>query len=842
MKFESRRYRRDFFVPFAIFRIVSQDELFEIAENWFESKGWDSFEFQRNTWKAYLDGKSGLLNAPTGSGKTYALWVPCVLEFLKNDEPHDVRPEVQILWITPLRALAKDIQSAMQAFCDDLDVRWKIGLRTGDTTTSERQKQKKTAPQALVITPESLHVLLSQSDYPNYLKNVKSIIVDEWHELIGTKRGVATELAISRLKKLSSGKLKIWGISATIGNLPQAKRVLLGEDQYKDATSIRSDIEKKIVVESVMPDEVEKFPWSGYLGVKLIDKVLPIIHKSNTTLLFTNTRSQTELWYQAILKEASELAGVMAMHHGSMDQHIRNWVEDALHEGKLKLVVCTSSLDLGVDFRPVDTVIQIGGPKGVSRFQQRAGRSGHGPGEVSRIYFVPTHSLELIEGAALRSAIKEGKFEQRKPLERCLDVLIQYLVTLSVSGGFRPLEILEEIKQTYCFRLINAEEWNWVLEFITTGGNTLGEYDEFARVYNDQGVYKIINNRAAHRHKLSIGTIVGDPALSVKFITGGHLGTVEETFVAKLNPGDTFWFAGQNLEFMMIKDLTVLVKKSKRKSGLTPAWGGGRLPLSSLLSDQIRGKLQRAIDGDFSDIELEKIRPILDLQNRMSMIPDKKSLLIEKVETEHGYHLFFFTFEGMFVHEVLAGLIAYRLSKLQRITFSISMNDYGFELLSDQEIAIEEALELDLFNEENIYQDINESINMTEMAQRKFRDVATIAGLIFQGYPGKSQKAKHLQASSGIIFKAFQEYDESNLLLKQSMDEVMTLQLDQSRFMEAIRRINKQKIILKETEKPTPFAFPILVDMIRREKLSSEDVTDRILKMQIQLERSVSSN
>lgn len=821
---------------------MTNQKLFQIAEGWFHSKGWTSFEFQQKTWEAYLNGKSGLLNAPTGSGKTYALWIPCVLEFLKTHEPHDIKPEVQVLWITPLKALAKDIQNAMQNFCDDMDVRWHIGLRTGDTPTTERQKQKKTAPQALVITPESLHVLLSQSDYPNYLKNIKSIIVDEWHELIGTKRGVATELAISRLKKLTGDNLKIWGISATIGNLPQAKRVLLGEDLKKEAVTIKAEIDKKIEVESIMPDEVEKFPWSGYLGVKLIDKVLPVIKKSNTTLLFTNTRSQTELWYQAILKAAPDLAGVMAMHHGSMDQHIRNWVEDALHDGKLKLVVCTSSLDLGVDFRPVDTVIQIGGPKGVSRFQQRAGRSGHGPGEVSRIYFVPTHSLELIEGAALRTAIQNGKFEQRKPLEKCLDVLIQYLVTLSVSGGFRPLEILQEVKQTFCFRLLTGKEWNWVLEFITTGGSTLGEYDEFSRVYNDDGIYKIINKRAAQRHKLSIGTIVGDPAMSVKFITGGHLGTVEESFVSKLNPGDTFWFAGQNLVFIRIKDLTVLVKKSKRKSGLTPSWGGGRLPLSSLLSDQIREKLQQTIEGDFIDLELQKIKPILDLQSKMSIIPEKDSLLIEKVETEHGHHLFFFTFEGMFVHEVLAGLIAYRISKLQKITFSISMNDYGFELLSDQEIAIEEALELDLFSEENLFRDINESINMTEMAQRKFRDVATIAGLIFQGYPGKNIRAKHLQASSGIIYKAFKEYDETNLLLKQSMEEVMTLQLDQSRFMEAIRRINNQKIVLKETTKPTPFAFPILVDMIKRERLSSEDVTDRILKMQIQLERSVSES
>ena len=816
----------------------SNKEIIAIGEDWIKSKNWEIFDFQRRTWNAFLDGKSGLLNAPTGSGKTYALWIPAALEYLKENELYEIRPELQVLWVTPLRALAKDIQNAMQSFCDEVDLRWKVGLRTGDSTTSERKNQKKNAPQALVITPESIHILLSQSDYPNYFKNIRAIIVDEWHELIGTKRGVATELAISRLRKISNHKLKIWGISATIGNLPQAKRVLLGEELNKDAITIKADIEKKIVVESILPDEVERFPWSGYLGTRLIDKVLPIIHESHTTLLFTNTRSQTELWYQAILKESPKLAGIMAMHHGSMDQNIRLWVEDALHEGKLKLVVCTSSLDLGVDFRPVDTVIQIGGPKGVSRFQQRAGRSGHGPGEISRIYFVPTHSLELIEGAALRDSIKEGKFEQRKPLERCMDVLVQYLVTLSVSGGFRPMEILQEIKETFCFRLITASEWNWALEFITTGGSTLGEYDEYARVYNDDGIYKIINKKAALRHKLSIGTIVGDPAMSVRFISGGHLGTVEESFVSKLNPGDNFWFAGQNLEFVMIKDMSVLVKKSKNKSGKTPAWGGGRLPLSSLLSDQIRVKLQAAVDGNFESAELRKIKPILDLQSKMSIVPGLDTLLIEKVETDYGHHLFFFTFEGMFVHEVLGGLIAYRLSKNQKITFSISMNDYGFELLSDQEIAIEEALELDLFSEENLFEDLNESINMTEMAQRTFRDVATIAGLIFQGYPGKTVRAKHLQASSGILYKVFDTYDSENLLIKQSIDEVMNLQLDQSRFMDAIRRINKQQIVLKEVQKPTPFAFPILVSLIRRQRLSTEEVTDRILKMQMELERA----
>ena len=812
------------------------DKITTIGLDWMESKGWEPFQFQLDTWQAYLEGKSGLLNAPTGSGKTYALWIPCLLEYLQEEKLE--RSSLRVLWVTPLRALAKDIQRAMQEAAFELKVNWEVGMRTGDTTVTERQNQKKHAPEALVITPESLHILLSQSDYPHYFRNLQSIIVDEWHEILGTKRGVATELAISRLKSITRKPLKVWGISATIGNLKQAKRVLLGEDLYKGAVEIRSDVEKKVEVESILPDEVDSLPWSGHLGTHLLHKIIPIIQQSKTTLLFTNTRSQTELWYQAIVNNYPEMAGVIAMHHGSINQDIRIWVEEALHAQKLKCVVCTSSLDLGVDFRPVDTVIQIGGPKGVSRFFQRAGRSGHRPGEVSKIYFVPTHSLELIEASALRQAIEDKKFEIRKPLEKSMDVLVQYLVTLAVSGGFRPLDILEEVRNTFSFRLMSSEEWLWALDFITTGGNTLTAYDEFSKVYNDNGVYKIINKRAATRHKLSIGTIVGDPSLEVRFTSGGYLGTVEEYFVAKLNPGDTFWFAGRNLEFVNIRDLTVMVKKSNKKSGITPAWGGGRLPLSSLLAEGIREKIQLAGEGIYNDVELKTIRPIIELQKKWSNLPGKNILLIERTETHHGFHIFFYPFEGMFVHEVLAGVIAHRIGKLARISFSISMNDYGFELLSENEAPLEEALELDLFSEENLMEDIAHAINKTELASRKFRDVATIAGLIFQGYPGKNVRAKHLQASSSILYKVFEEYDQSNLLIRQAMDEVMTLQIEKSRLLEAIRRINEQEIVLKNTERPTPFAFPILVDSIRRHSISNEKLGDQIAKFQLHFDKS----
>ena len=381
--------------------------LFSPAEDWFAQQGWQPFPFQRETWEAYLAGESGLLNAPTGSGKTYALWVPCLLSFIQQ-HPDDYRTThnngLRVLWITPLRALAKDLRVAMERASEAMEVPWQVAVRSGDTSTSDRQKQLRRLPECLITTPESLHLLLSQKDHRRVFRRLECVVADEWHELLGTKRGVQLELALSHLKHLRP-ELRVWGVSATIGNLEQAKDILLGPDRA--GKIVRSKVEKNIEVQSVIPERVDKFPWAGHLGIRMLPQVVPIIEQSGATLLFTNTRSQTEIWYQRLLEAVPDLAGQIAMHHGSLDNEVRTWVEEALHAGILKLVVCTSSLDLGVDFRPVETVIQVGSPKGISRFLQRAGRSGHQPGATSKIYFLPTHSLELLEAAAIQEAIRQ---------------------------------------------------------------------------------------------------------------------------------------------------------------------------------------------------------------------------------------------------------------------------------------------------------------------------------------------------------------------------------------------------------------------------------------------------
>ncbi len=804
--------------------------MLEAGVAWFESKGWTPFPFQLETWLAYARGESGMVNAPTGSGKTYSLIIPIVLESKKDANPRSKGPRA--IWITPIRALGKEIEYAAQDALEGMKIPWRVGVRSGDTTTRERAKQQESPPEILITTPESLHLFLSRKDYKNYFKNLKCIVVDEWHELIGSKRGVLMELALSRLKTISP-ELKIWGISATIGNMEQSLDVLMGDRANRTITVVKAAIEKKIEIISVFPDTLERMPWAGHLGIHLLEKTIPIIEQSNSTLIFTNTRSFAEIWYQKLLDVAPQLSGVLAMHHGSISAKIRAWVEDQLHEGKLKAVVCTSSLDLGVDFRPVETIIQIGSPKGVARFLQRAGRSGHQPGAVSRIYFLPTNSLELAEASALREAMNRKIVEDRIPYIRSFDVLIQYLITLAVSDGFRSEEIFEEVKGTFCFSSITDDEWRWCLNFIATGGSALTAYDEYRKVMNDGGLYRVENKQIAYKHRLSIGTIVGDTLMHIKYTSGKYLGTIEEYFISRLHVGDVFWFAGKSLELVRIKEMEAHVRPSKRKSGKVPSWQGGRMPLSSQLSEMIRIKMDEAANHAETDEEMKFLRPLMDLQKQRSHLPSRNELLIEYFHSSEGYHVVIYPFEGRNVHEGLGALVAYRIAKIKPITFSIAMNDYGFELLSDQPIPIEEAVETNVLGSENLSTDILASINSTEMARRKFRDIAAIAGLVFKGLPGRKIKEKHLQSSSQLFFNVFNEYESDNLLLLQAYEEVMDFQLEEARMRMALERIEHQKIIITQPEKPTPFSFPIIVDRTR-EKLTSEKLEDRIKKMMVE--------
>ncbi len=839
--------------------MLHQTQGYKIIEQWLHSKGYRPFEFQEQTWQHIANRTSGLVNAPTGCGKTFSVFLGSIIQFI-NQHPNTYQQQknsgLQLLWITPLRALAKDIGRAMEEVISDLNLQWKVAIRNGDTSTADRQKQKRNTPEILIITPESLQLILAQKNNAVIFKNLQTIAVDEWHELLGSKRGVQVELALSRIIainqqfKTTSSQLSVWGISATIGNLEEAKEVLLAPlkqiTNHKKEVIVKANLAKEIKVISIIPDEIETYPWAGHLGIKLVEKIIPIIEKSTTTLIFINTRGMSETWYQVILNVAPHLAGAIALHHGSIEQELRLWVEDALHTKKLKAVVCTASLDLGVDFRPVDTVIQVGSPKGVARFLQRAGRSGHGPGEVSTIYFLPTHALELVEAAALSKAIDLKEIESKSPLALCFDVLIQYLCTLAVGDGFNANETFEQVKSTFCFNEITKDDWLEILQNITIGGKALQQYDDYKKVEIDNGLYTITNKRIAMRHRMHIGTIVSDAMMKVKFLSGGYIGVIEEYFISKLEVGDVFTLAGRNVELVMIKDMDVLVKKSTSKKSLVPSWMGGRMSLTANLGKVLRNTFNEVADSievkselitTRYSLEIEALLPLFKIQAEISHIPRADEILIEYINSKEGYHLLIYPFEGRQIHEAMSAIIAYRISQITPITFSIAMNDYGFELLSDQPIPIDQLTIKDLFTTKNLLADIQKSVNSTEMAKRKFRDIAVIGGLIFQGMPGEHKKSKHLQSSASLLFKVFEEYDKNNILLKQAFNEVLEQQMDEARLRTTFNRIYSSHIVIKFLTQLSPLSFPIIVDGLNRNNLSSEKLEDRIHKMQRMLKK-----
>lgn len=815
----------------------------EPALRLFRERNLEPFAFQRETWEAYLRGESGLLHAPTGTGKTLAVWLGPLAEWIAEGRPVGPRvarkrpegPPLRVLWITPLRALAADTTAALADAAAALGAPWTIELRTGDTSASARRRQRERLPTALVTTPESLSLLLTYPDAHDRFASLRCVVVDEWHELLGTKRGVQTELGLARLRRLAPG-VRTWGLSATLGNLDEAIETLLGQGRAGEPARriIRGDVDKRCEVVTLLPPDMNRFPWSGHLGSAQAPGVVEALERAGTTLLFTNTRSQTELWFQAILRARPDWHGSIALHHGSLDRAVRERVEAMLARGELRCVVCTSSLDLGVDFRPVDQVIQVGSPKGVARLVQRAGRSGHRPGAVSRALGVPTHALELVEFAAARAALGAGQLESRKPLSRPLDVLVQHLVTLALGGGFRPDEALAEVRTTHAYATLTDREWSWAMDFVARGGPALKAYPQYARVVERDGLRVVASPQIARLHRMCVGTITSDGAVSVRFRSGASLGSVEEGFVSRLVPGDRFVFAGRTLELLELRDMTAWVRPA-RSRGSVPRWGGAKMPLSTQLSAFIRLQLERARRGDFDGPEMGAARRVLDLQRRWSRIPAPDELLIERTRTRDGFHAFIYPFEGRLAHEGLAALAAHRLAAHAPMTLTYSMNDYGFSLVAPTPFALDERGWRRLFSPDRLIEDLLECINTVALARRAFRGVARVAGLIFPGFPGAPKTARQLQASSELFFDVFSEFDPGNMLLDQARREVLERELEVERIRAALDRMAAARLVIADTRALTPMAFPLWAEFLQSQ-VSSEAWPDRVRKMAVQLE------
>jgi len=832
------------------------------VDAWIDAQGWRPFPFQRQVWAEIAAGRSGLLHSSTGSGKTLAVWLGALAalrgeigaearQTSKEDKEgregkagaKTIAPPFSVLWITPMRALAADTLRALQAPMAALCPGWTAGLRSGDTSSSERAAQDRRLPTVLVTTPESLSLLLSRADAREQLGRVRLAVVDEWHELMGNKRGVQTQLALARLRRFRrerGGALMTWGLSATLGNLDEALRTLLGVADDAPGRLVQGETDKTLVIDTLLPVSVERFAWAGHMGLSMLPQVVEAIEGSASCLVFTNMRSQAERWYQALLEARPDWAGVLALHHGSLDREVREWVELGLKEGRIKAAVCTSSLDLGVDFLPVDRVLQVGSAKGVARLVQRAGRSGHAPGRPSRITLVPTNSLELVEAAAARAAVRAGQIEARHSPREPLDVLVQHLVTVALGGGFRPDELLDEVRGTVAYETLGDEAWQWCLDFVHRGGPSLTAYPDYQRVVPDEeGVWRVPDARLARRHRVNIGTIVSDAAIQVQYMGGGRLGTVEESFIARLRPGDVFMFSGRLLELVRVEQMTALVRRAAAGRAAVPRWNGSRMPLSSTLADAVLRELAAADAGRFDSPEMRCVKPLIDVQRRWSGVPAPDVLIAETMKSREGWHLFLHAFAGRQVHLGLAGLIAWRAAQPETGTFSIALNDYGIELLSAKPIDWAARLPelLALRPLETLLREVLASLNATELARRRFREIARIAGLIFQSHPGERRSNRQLQASATLFFEVFQQHDPRNRLLAQAEQELLTQELDVRHLAAALERMSRQTLQIHALKRPTPLAFPLMVERFR-EKLSNESFADRIARMVAQLEKS----
>ncbi len=811
---------------------------------WFAARGWQPFDFQREVWSAMAAGRSGLLHATTGSGKTLAVWMGAL-------QRARVGAGLQVLWLTPMRALAADTVRALQAPLADLAPAWQVAGRTGDTPSGERARQERRWPQALVTTPETLSLLLTREDAADLLGGVHTVIVDEWHELLGSKRGVQVQLALARLRRWCPAGI-VWGLSATLGNLQEAMRVLVAHDE---GLLVRGRIDKTLRIDTLCPTEPGRFSWAGHLGAQMLQAVVREIDAASTTLVFTNVRSQAEIWYQWLLQERPDWAGLVALHHGSLDAEVRAWVEAGLKAGTLKAVVATSSLDLGVDFLPVERVLQIGSAKGVARLLQRAGRSGHAPGRESRITLVPTNTLELVEAVAARRAARAGRVEPRHSPDQPLDVLVQHLVTVALGGGFEAdagcgsgpgdlpgaSALFEEVRSAPAYAHLTPQGFDWALRFCERGGDSLGAYPDYHRIAVVDGRWRVPDRGIARRHRLQVGTIVSDASMPVKWLSGGTLGHVEESFIARLNPGDTFIFAGRVLEFVRARDLVAYVRASSRARGAIPYWGGGRMPLSTELADAVRevldetkSVLERGGDGEgveaFDDPELRAAGAMLRAQARLSRLPGRRELLIERLRSREGHHVFVYPFAGRNVHIGLAQLLAWRLARGVPNTWSISANDHGFELLATVEPDLRPLEAGGLFGTDDLLDDVLASLNSGELAQRRFREIARVAGLVFSGYPGAPKSMKQLQASSSLFYEVFRKYDPANRLLVQAEQEVLAQELELQRLSAVLVQMAGQDRVTVELKAPSPFALPLMVERLR-ERLSTEQLKDRLERL-----------
>jgi ATP-dependent Lhr-like helicase len=779
---------------------------------WFAARGWRPRPHQLAMLDAARAGESALLIAPTGGGKTLAGFLPSLVELAGAP-----RAGLHTLYVSPLKALAADIARNLTVPVREMELGLSIETRTGDTTAAERRRQREAPPQILLTTPESLALLLSFPEAEAMFAGLRAVVIDEVHALAGTKRGDQLALCLARLATLAPESRRA-GLSATVAH-PEALRAWLSPSaQPGDVRLIAAPGGAAPELGLMLP--AGRLSWSGHMGLAAAPQILERIRAAGMTIVFVNTRAQAELMFQALWKLNAETLPI-ALHHGSLEPEQRRRVEAAMAEGRLRAVVATSSLDLGIDWGGVDQVIQVGAPKGTSRLLQRVGRANHRMDEPSRAILVPANRFEVLECEAAMAGVAEGELDGDPPRPGGLDVLAQHLLGTACAGPFRPDALFAEVRRAAPYADLPRRNFDDVLRFVEDGGYALSAYERYRRLFRDsEGTVHVRSERVARQFRMNIGTIVEAPMTKVRLKRGAVLGEVEEAFASQLAPGDTFMFAGRLLRFERLRETTLEASEGGTGDPAVPVYAGTRMPLTTNLAARVRAMLNAPAGwADFP----EPVREWLDLQRRRSRMPGRQGLLVETFPRGGRWYLVAYCFEGRNAHQTLGMLLTRRMQRAGFAPLGFVATDYVLAAWS----AHEPHDVARLFEEDMLGDDLEAWMAESSMLRRTFRHVAVIAGLIERSHPGAEKSRRQVTVNSDLIYDVLRRHQPDHVLLRATRADAAGGMTDLARIAAMLARI-RGRIVHMPLSRVSPLAVPVLLE-IGRESVRDTASEDELL-------------
>ena len=797
--------------------VPAAPDLPNVLTDWFDSRSWRPRAHQLELLQCAQQGESALLIAPTGGGKTLAGFLPSLVDLVeRGPRPPGAPGGLHTLYISPLKALTVDIARNVETPVREMGLDIRLETRTGDTPSSKRARQRSRPPDILLTTPEQLALLLAYSDTRRFFKFLKHVILDELHAIAPTKRGDLLALAMGRLRRFAP-EVQYFGLSATVHDPEPLRRFLAPGKEERPASLVLGQGGAQAQVNVL--DSEERIPWRGHMARHAYGEIYQAIKSAGMTLVFVNTRSQAELAFQELWALNDDNLPI-ALHHGSLDVGRRRKVEGAMTRGELRAVVCTSTLDLGIDWGDVDLVIQIGAPKGASRLTQRIGRANHRLDEPSRALLVPSNRFEALECRAAQEAVEAGELDGGPPREGGLDTLAQHILGAACGEPFDIEELYAEVRATAPYADLSRETFDRVVAFVATGGYALATYDRYRRLIQDEdGRYKVRDGRVAQQYRLNVGAIVEAPMLKVRLASarrargvlrgGRKLGQVEEWFVEQLAPGDTFVFAGEVVRFEGLRETDVFVSRASGADPKVPSWQGGKFPLSTYLADRVRAMISHP--KTWANLP-QPVQEWLEIQRLRSIIPESDQLLVETFPHRHRFFLVAYPFEGRLAHQTLGMLLTRRLERLRLkpvgfVATEYALSVWGMNDLSEVDLAA-------LFDEDMLGDDLDAWLADSAVMKRNFRDCAVIAGLIERNHPGKEKSGRQIAFSSDLIYEVLREHEPDHVLLQAAWADAAGGFLDLARLGALLARI-KGRIVHAPLQRVSPMAVPVMLEIGR---------------------------